>query len=361
MHWKRLPHLLDVRRWTRCRALFRRPWRTHIGLSFVNRGAVPVTLKDGRTLAFSRAGRDHKFWDWFLTSSRIRENSATEDRDARILTNSATEQLPSRRSPVPLEFTDDGLLRIRYAEATLLLRPGTTDFAIFEEIFLNDDYGVRTSPRRYGTVVDLGANVGLFSCAVLKRAQRVIAVEAVGENHAQAVRNIAANGGNAADVLHAAVASRSGDEVRVFHNPRNTGGHSVSAEWTRRSEVGSRGSEVGPSTLNAQRSTLVCTISLKDLLHGRRVSTVDLLKCDIEGAEYDVFAGADAATLGRIREIAMEVHVSPAHPPRLLKELTARLRGHGFAVELQREISESERIDSFLLTATRKAAALRAA
>jgi FkbM family methyltransferase len=287
---------------------------------------VPVTLKDGRTLPFSRAARDHKFWDWFL------------------------------RSPVPLEFTDDGLLRIQYAEATLLLRPGTTDFAIFEEIFLNDDYGVRTSPRRYGTVVDLGANVGLFSCAVLKRAQRVIAVEAVGENHAQAVRNITANGGNAADVLHAAVAARSGDEVRIFHNPRNTGGHSVSAEWIDRSR--------GPkSTLRVEdaASESVRTISLKDLLDERRVTTVDLLKCDIEGAEYDVFAGADAATLSRIREIAMEVHVSPAHPPRLLKELAARLRGHGFAVELQREIPQSERIDSFLLTATRKAAAARAA
>lgn len=318
MHWKRLPHLLDVRRWSRCRALFREPWRAFVGLSFVNRGAVPVTLKDGRTLPFSRAGRDHKFWDWFL------------------------------RSPVPLEFTDDGLLRIRYAEATLLLRPGTTDFAIFEEIFLNDDYGVRTSPRRYGTVVDLGANVGLFSCAVLKRAQRVIAVEAVGENHAQAVRNITANGGNAADVLHVAVASRSGDEVRIFHNPRNTGGHSVSPEWTRQAN-------------DAAKAESVCTISLKDLLHDRRVSTVDLLKCDIEGAEYDVFAGADASVLSHIREIAMEVHVSPAHPPRLLKELTARLRGLGFAVELEREIPQSERIDSFLLTASRKAVAARAA
>jgi FkbM family methyltransferase len=318
MHWKRLPHLVDVRRWSRCRELFREPWRAFVGLSFVNRGAVPVTLKDGRTLPFSRAGRDHKFWDWFL------------------------------RSPVPLEFTDDGLLRFRYAETTLLLRPGTTDFAIFEEIFLNDDYGVRTSPRRYGTVVDLGANVGLFSCAVLKRTQRVIAVEAVAENHAQAVRNIAANGGIAADVLHAAVASRSGDEVRIFHNPRNTGGHSVSPEWTRQAD-------------DAAKAESVRTISLKDLLHDRRVSTVDLLKCDIEGAEYDVFAGADASVLSRIREIAMEVHVSPAHPPRLLKELAARLRGHGFAVELEREIPETERIDSFLLTATRKAAAARAA
>ena len=39
-----------------------------------------------------------------------------------------------------------------------------------------------------------------------------------------------------------------------------------------------------------------------------RAGRVDLLKLDIEGAEYDVLYGAAPETLARIREIRMEAH-----------------------------------------------------
>jgi len=310
MSAKRIKHLFNLRRLRRCRELFPRPLRTFIGLSFVLGGYVPVALNEGATLRFTRRKRDHKFWDWFLDS------------------------------PVPLQFTEDGLMRIEYEGVTLFLRPGSTDFAFFNEVFLHDIYEVRSSSRQFETVVDLGANVGLFTCAALERANRVVSVEAVSENHMQAVRNITANAGDVEDLLHAAVAPRSGETVRIHHHPDNTGAHSVSPGWERRPN-------------EHESSELVDTITLEDLLRGRNISTVDLLKCDIEGAEYDVFAATSDDQLSRINEIVMEVHISLVHPPQQLRDLVARLHGCGFTVKLQREIPEAGVIDSFVLAARR--------
>jgi len=291
--------------------MFQNPLRAFLALSFLRRAEVRVTLKSGGTLPFSRNNRDHRFWDWYF------------------------------RHPVPLQFTTDGLLQIEFAGRRLFLRPGSTDFVVFEEIFLQDDYGVRRSEKDYGTVMDLGANVGLFSCAVLPNAQRVIAVEAVCENHRQAVRNVTTNGGSAAAVLHAALAGESGKEIRIYYNARNTGGHSTSPTWT-----GCKDSEESEPSFET-----VETITLADLLDSQNVDTVDLLKCDIEGGEYDVFLSTGGETLSRIGEIVMEVHVSPAHPPELLRRLESHLQSAGFGVSLQRNVPQTDRVQSFLLTA----------
>ena len=317
MQTQRLPYLLDRSRWQLCRRLFNQPLRAFFGLSFLQKRPISVALKDGHSLSFSRAGRDHRFWDWFL------------------------------QNPVPMKFTDDGCVQIAYDGATLDLRPGTTDFVVFEEVFLQDEYGIRQSGKRYGTAIDLGANVGMFSCAIRPQANRVIAVEAVGENHRQAIRNITANDGNPDDVLQRAIAPLSGEAIRIYHNPRNTGGHSTARAWTQRT---------GESSTEPEYET-VETISLADLLDSRGVVFADFLKCDIEGAEYDVFLKTPVDVIGRIGEIAMEVHVSPAHPPHLLRDLVSRLDTAGFEVSLSREIPTTDAIASFMLTARNRCTA----
>lgn len=312
MHWKRLGHLFDRSRWSVCRERFRHPLLAAIQFCFVNRQPFDVTTTNGRTLTFSRDGRDHKFWDWYF------------------------------QNPVPLQFTEDGCVVIDFENQLLQLRPGSADFTVFSEVYLQDEYGIRRSDRRYGTVIDLGANCGMFSCAILQSAERVISVEAVAANHTQAVRNITANGGNENNVLHVAVAAMSGETIRLYHNPRNSGGHSTAAEWTQRDS----GSQSDYETVR--------TISLADLLDSQDVDHVDLLKCDIEGAEYDVFLPATNETLSRISEIVMEVHISPAHPPDRLQTLVSRFRNAGFQVQLDRDIPETDRIDSFVMTAVQR-------
>lgn len=317
VHWKRLPYLFDRSRLPECRRLFRRPLRALAGLSFVRRGAVTLETRCGRTITFSRAGRDHWFWDAYF------------------------------ERPLPLEFTPDGCLQMEYDGRTLFLRPQTSDFLVFREVFLQDEYGLRQSSRSYGTVVDVGANAGMFTCAVLPRAKRVVSVEAVRANHEHAVRNVTANGGSAGDVLHRALAARSDEQIRLYHNPRNSGGHSTAADWAGNSRR-------RQSAIRETNDFELCTtISLGDLLERAGAARVDLLKCDIEGAEYDAFLDAPADVLSRIAELVMEVHVSPAHPPEMLRALIERLQASGFDVRSPREPPETDRVDSFVIRGVR--------
>jgi len=269
---------------------------------------VPVTHKEGGTLQFSRRKRDHKFWDWYF------------DR------------------PIPLQFTDDGLIQVTFEELTLYLKPGSTDFRVFREIFLFDCYSIRSPVRQFDTVIDLGGNIGLFTCAALQNAQRIIAVEPARENYKRSLRNITANGGNPDDVILAAATAKSGQKIQIHHDSKNADSHSISPVWVE-GQNGSNSFE------------WVETISLEGLFGNRGISKVDLLKCDIEGAEYELFLAASDDVLSRITEIVMEAHISPEHPPQLLRTLLARLKNIGFSIDMRRDIPNSNQYDNLILTA----------
>ena len=256
MQIKRLGCLFSPARYRQCRRLFQSPLRALVRLAFLDKAEFSLSLRCGRSATFSRGGRDHKLWGWYFA------------------------QRP------PIDFTDDGLVQIDWQGQTVLLRPGTQDFFIFHEIYIDDDYHLAGNHRRLGTVIDLGANAGLFSSAMLKRAARVISVEAVGENYRQTLRNIALNGGSADDVLHLAVSARSGETLKLYHNSRNSGGHSVDRDWSEQQ--------------SSDDYETTESISLADLLDRTGCETVDLLKCDIEGSEYDAFLAADPTTLHKI-------------------------------------------------------------
>lgn len=310
MQVKRLSKLFSSERFTHCRTLFRSPLIALCRLAFLGKSSFPLTLRSGHSARFSRRGRDHKFWDWYF------------------------EQLP------PIDFTEDGLVQIEWGGRWLLLRPGTQDFFIFHEVFIADDYHLTDNSGRLGTVVDLGANAGMFSTAMLGGAERVISVEAVGDNYRQALRNVEFNGGDTADVLHLAVSARSGETLKLYHNPRNSGGHSVDRHW----------SEQQPAGADYETTQ---SISLADLLAQTHCSAVDLLKCDIEGAEYDVFLAADRQTLQKIGRIVMEVHISESYPPARLQQLIDHFQQAGFAVKLDREIPTSTATQARMLYADR--------
>jgi FkbM family methyltransferase len=289
MQLKRAKFWFSPDRLKACRRLFQNPWQAHLGLAFFTRRPVEVILKNGRAIAFSRAKRDHMFWDWFLG-----------------------------QSGASFDFTPDGLLHLKILSHEVLLRPGSGDFFAFREIFLEDCYGLGALPERLGTVVDLGGNVGLFTCAVLGRADRVITVEAV-EAHCRLTRqNILLGRGNPENLLRYAVAGGSGQEAVIHVDERNAGSSSLLPRLSK----------------CIRREERVPTISLEDLLDKMDCRVVDLLKCDVEGAEFDIFQSADLAVLRRIRRLVMEVHLQVDQAERKEQALVERLRQAGLAVTL---------------------------
>jgi FkbM family methyltransferase len=292
MKLDRLRLLASPSRLAFCRRSFVHPWRAHRDLAFLGREPFELVHREGGSARFARGARDHVFWDWYLAER-----------------------------PGELALTERGEVRLATPEHVALLRPGTRDFTTYREIVLDDLYGLRGLPRDLGNVVDLGANAGLFTAAALPRARRVVAVEPMPSEHAQAVRNAEANGGAAAaaDVLPRAAAARSGETLRLFLGHRTSTVTSLSAAWAHAD---------GPG-----ESIEVETISLADLLARFGDEPVDLLKCDVEGAEYGIFEGASDALLRRIARIRMEVHVGPGLPDEGLAALRKRLEGLGFALD----------------------------
>jgi FkbM family methyltransferase len=126
-------------------------------------------------------------------------------------------------------------------------------------------------------VVDVGANIGLFSAvaaSIVGRTGRVVAVEPEARNCAFIHRTLQRNGFTQVEVVQAAVAARCG-AGELFLNEENKADHRIFA-------AGSR---------DPRRSVAVELLTLDELVARQGLPRVDVLKMDIQGAEGAAFEG----------------------------------------------------------------------
>jgi FkbM family methyltransferase len=159
--------------------------------------------------------------------------------------------------------------------------------------------GMTAVIRRYlkqGDVfVDLGANEGFFSViasSLVGSSGKVIAVEPQSRLQTTIQANLALNGCTNVKVFNTIVSGNTGTMRLHLTRGANTGGSSLfrSTKYTLPTED-------------------VQSFTLADFIASAAVDRCDLLKVDIEGAEYDVFMNAEAVLrAGVIRNIALEIH-----------------------------------------------------
>lgn len=162
------------------------------------------------------------------------------------------------------------------------------DLAIIEEVFGRRVYAV-PDLRAPEVVVDLGAHIGatvLFFAMRFPRA-RIVAVEPDPVNFAKLRRNV----GSMLQVtlVNTAVTERNGT-ITLYSAGRLDGWKSASTR---------------PAT-RWQQPVDVPSTRLDDLLADARITDVDLLKIDIEGAEYEVLKSFHG--LASVRTIVGEAH-----------------------------------------------------
>jgi FkbM family methyltransferase len=195
-------------------------------------------------------------------------------------------------------------LSLKALPTPLTLRRTNSDIFVVRDVFESEDYGL---VRGLGlpadaTILDLGANIGLASLyfANLFPQSRVLAVEPDGENCDLIRRNCAPLiAGGRMDVVRGFVAAADG------------------AATIDRSDQSWGFKKSGPAA-NGQES--IPCLSVPTLLAGRGdFGTIDLLKCDIEGSEGELFADC-AAWIGRVRNVIIEVH-PPYSVDRLYEDL----------------------------------------
>jgi FkbM family methyltransferase len=181
--------------------------------------------------------------------------------------------------------------------------------------------------------LDLGANEGFFSVIASKivgPSGRVVAVEPQKRLGPVILENLALNRCSNCTILQAALSNHSG-EIAIFLSPTtNTGSTSTlkTAKYPLKKQI-------------------VQSYSLKDLLDSLSITTFDLVKVDIEGAEYDVFmAATDVLRSGRLKRIELEFHSSILRKRGLSEEvLDAHMRQYGYILE-----TEAPRVYAFQQT-----------
>lgn len=144
--------------------------------------------------------------------------------------------------------------------------------------------------------VDVGANVGLFSCLAARRGKKVVAIEPLRENQDYLYRNIIENDLTNVEVFTMGVSRTHG--LLTLHG----GGTGASLV---------RGWAAAPET----RQATVALTTLDTLLGSRFAGERLLIKIDVEGAELDVLQGAQETLSRKPSPVwLMEVCFTEHHP-----------------------------------------------
>jgi FkbM family methyltransferase len=197
------------------------------------------------------------------------------------------------------------------------VRLASTDWLVLEEIFHQNEYGfVQARVKEARWIVDLGSNAGFsirYWATLFPKAQ-IIAVEPDPNNCRTCEKNLAAAGlANRVSLVQAGVGA----------SHRRVSLTSDSGEW---------GYRTVDSTSAAERIVeLQPLVEILDEFAPRQ--EISLLKCDIEGAERELFSDC-RSWIGRIRAIAIELH-----PPYCLDELIQDLSNGGAKFEVAAHVN----------------------
>jgi FkbM family methyltransferase len=218
---------------------------------------------------------------------------------------------------------------------TVYGRPPTNARAIHRHVldeYFRPDFQFRPSM----TVVDVGANIGIFSLEVLQRCGgdvRLLAVEPAREPFAYLERNIRELFPTShVTLLRCALADHFG-QATFYYRPRMPAISSLQSKTPGDSEVLIEGVlrappaecralfprfprtlrkaflRIGTRWMEAQVVETPCAVeTVSRVLREHGIERVDFLKIDVEGAELDVLRGVEQDDWPKIRRLAAEVH-----------------------------------------------------
>jgi len=189
---------------------------------------------------------------------------------------------------------------IQYDDNQYIIRPQSSDYAVFAEVMIQQEYGPvldfigrekQTDTIR--TILDVGSNAGYTSLLLMRKfpLSKIFALEPERQNYKALQANIKANQAESRIVSLNLAAWSHADELSLspFRDNR---------EWS---------FSFAPASLGAIK---VKALPLIEILQHTGAEIIDLCKIDIEGAEKEIFLKDChiGEFLSRVRYIVMEVH-----------------------------------------------------
>ena len=217
-----------------------------------------------------------------------------------------------------IDFRILGLLSIRFFKpkefiykvpgAEFFVRKNTSDIYIIKEIFGSKEYGEEVS----GVVFDIGANIGVFSVYASAQAERVFAFEPEQSNFKQLLKNIELNDLKNIKTYKLAIGGHTG-HINLSKGKFNKGASSTTYRVSDTTE-----------------SVEICTFA--EAVRKTDVKTIDFLKIDIEGGEYELLENIPKIMFENIEYIILEYHHVKG---RSHKDLVRLLEGVGYKVTVK--------------------------
>lgn len=192
------------------------------------------------------------------------------------------------------ERASDICVDMRFLGSHLSMRIDDSDIRVFKQIFVDNEYDSLNLPETANTIVDLGANIGLSALFFLKKYPNahIIAVEPDTVNFEFMKKNLEDYSNHVA-LLQAAIWPSDGEVSLVEHDESNEG----LGAWGYRTETLTEGAEAS-----------VSAISIPTLMNQFSMDFIDILKVDIEGAEYELFEKDYESWLDKVGLIIIETH-----------------------------------------------------
>jgi len=171
-----------------------------------------------------------------------------------------------------------------------------------------DVYRAKKYVKNHDVVIDVGANVGYFSLFVLQNFEhlKVVAVEPHPRNYELMQENLR---DYPVDMHQVALNGDSGTIVLFDFGDESSACHSIY-------DLGS------PDAKPIE----VPSITLEELMQRSRLTHIDFLKLDCQGAEYNIFSAMDLSIQQTIHFIAMEVHNSISNQHETIGRIPKALR-----------------------------------
>jgi FkbM family methyltransferase len=202
------------------------------------------------------------------------------------------------------------------------IRAPTDDHYILSEICIHQIYNPKGFEIKKGDIVlDIGAHIGIFSIYAGKKKAKVYSFEPTKENYDKLSSNMEKNKLNNVLLSNVAVSNKKGGSPFYICNEK---------EFNARHSLFDPGKE--------SKKVIMQTTTLKDIIKENKLSKINFLKLDCEGAEYDILFNCPKEILDKIDKISMEFH--SLDEKRNRTTLKTFLERNGFIVSFNRKFQD---------------------